>query len=111
MYESKDKPQVNENKPQVYVKKTEVAIANVDRNNNIPQRRFTRLINTIDNILNVLLKEELIELPLMVEHHFYNGILKNYRYEKNLNYHRTPRHLTRKKYHFGLHCQESYLDG
>jgi len=38
-----------------------------------------RLTDIVNNILNVLLKEELIELPPMVQHHFPNGVPKNYR--------------------------------
>ena len=36
MYEPKEKPQVNENKPHVYAKKTKVVTTNVDRNRNRP---------------------------------------------------------------------------
>lgn len=60
-------------KTQVYEKKPKFPTTNVDRRNNKPQMKFTRLTNTIDNILNVLLKE-LIELPPVVQHHFPNGV-------------------------------------
>jgi len=45
--------------------------------NNKSQRKFTELTDTTDNILNVLLKEELIELPSIVEPKFPNGVPKN----------------------------------
>ena len=43
----------------------------------------------------MLLKEELIELPPMVQHYFPNSVTKNYRYEEFCNYHRKPGHLTK----------------
>jgi len=42
---------------------------------------FTKLTDTVDNILNVLLKKDIIKLPPIFQHHFSNGVLENYRYE------------------------------
>lgn len=50
--------------------------------------------DTIDNILNVLLKEDLIELPPIVVPKFPNGVPKTFRYEEFCNYHRVPGHIT-----------------
>jgi len=52
------------------------------------------LIDTLDNILNVLLDEELLELPPMVEHKFPNDVPHNFYYEEFCNYDRSPDHLT-----------------
>ena len=82
MYEKKEQHQV-------------YSTANVDRKQTRPQRKFTKLIDTVDNILNVLLDEELIELSPMVQHFFPNGVPENYRYEEFYSYHRTPGYLTK----------------
>jgi len=65
----------NNHKIQTYNKKT------IERNNK-PQRKFIELTGTIDNILNVLLKEELIKLPPIVEPKFPNGVPKHFQYEE-----------------------------
>lgn len=79
---------MHSNKPQTYDKK--VRIPNIDKKvevNNVdhkhkanpkPKRKFTPLNDTVDNIINVLLKENLIELPPIVELKFPNGVLKNF---------------------------------
>jgi len=60
-----------------------------------PKRKFIKLNESVDIILNVLLDKDLIELPPIVQHHFLNGISKNYIFEEFYNYHRTPVHLTK----------------
>jgi len=40
----------------IYIYKIKVVASNVDSNNNKTQRKFTRLTDIVDNILNVLLK-------------------------------------------------------
>lgn len=52
------------------------------------------MIDTIYNILNVLLDEELIESPPIVEPKLPNGIPKHFHYEEFCNYHRVPKYLT-----------------
>jgi len=52
------------------------------------------LTDIVDNILNVLLDEELIKLPPVVEPNFINGVPKNFHYEEFCNYHKVPGHLT-----------------
>ena len=59
-----------------------------------PRQQFTPLTNTVDNVLNVLLDEELIELPPVVEPKFPNGVPKHFHYEEFCNYHRVLGHLT-----------------
>lgn len=59
-----------------------------------PPRHYTPLTDTLDNILKVLLDEELINLPPMVEHKFPNGVPYNFYYEEFCNYHHSPGHLT-----------------
>lgn len=56
--------------------------------------QYTPLTDTIDNILNTLLDEELIELPPIIEPNFTNSAPKNFQYEKVCNYHRVHSHLT-----------------
>lgn len=54
------------------------------RRNNSPPKptwQFTPLIDIVDNILNVLLDEELIELPPIVEPKFSNGVPSHFHYE------------------------------
>lgn len=60
-----------------------------------PKIKYTKLNESIDNILNVLLYKYLTELPLIVQHHFLNGVPKNYGFEDVCNYHRMPGHLTK----------------
>jgi len=67
IYEKKVKSQENNNKNEVNT---------IYKRNNRPQRKFTRLIDTIDKILNVFLKEELIELPPIVQPYFPNNVPK-----------------------------------
>ena len=76
------------NKTQTYEKKAKNpesnkknAMNHVDKrksNTNKTQRKLTKLIDTIKNILNVLIKEDLIELPPIVEPKFPNGVPKNF---------------------------------
>ena len=61
----------NNYKAWTYNKKT------TDRNNK-PQRKFIELTYTTDNIFNVFLKEELIDIPLIVEPKFCNDVPKNF---------------------------------
>lgn len=53
------------------------------------------MIDTVDNILNIFLKEDLIELPPIIELKFASGVPKKFRYEEFCNYHRVPGHITR----------------
>jgi len=74
------------NKPVTYKKKIQTSkndkkneVNNVDHKkkaNNKPKRQFTPWTDIVDNILNVLLKEDLIELPPIVEPTFPNGMPK-----------------------------------
>ena len=59
-----------------------------------PKRHFTKLIDIVDNILNVLLDEDIIELPPIVEPKFPNGVPKHFHYEEFYNYNRVLGHLT-----------------
>ena len=52
------------------------------------------MIDNVDNILNVLLDEELIELPLIIESKFPIGVPKHFHYEEFYNYHRVLGYLT-----------------
>jgi len=93
------------NKPQTYAKKAKTLennkkyeLNNVDkRNKNTakPQRKFTKLIDIVDNILNVLIKEDFIKLLPILEPKFPNGVPKNIRYEEFCNYHMIPEYLIR----------------
>jgi len=67
------------------------------------------LTNIVDNTLNVLLKEELIELPPIVEPKFSNGVAKLFLYEEFYNYHSVPRHLTR-NYRTLRHLIQYFID-
>lgn len=69
-------------------------VTHKQRTNPSPKGQFTPLIDTIDNILNVLLDEELIKLPPIIEPKFTNEVPKYFHYEKFYNYHRVPGHLT-----------------
>lgn len=46
-----------------------------------PKRKYTKLNESVDNILNILLYKYVIKLPSIVQHHFSNGVLENYRFE------------------------------
>ena len=55
--------------------------------------QYTSLTDSVDNILNVLLDEELIKLPPIIEPKIANGVPKIFHYEEFCNYHRVLGHL------------------
>jgi len=60
-----------------------------------PKRKFTKLNESVDSILNVLLDKDLIEIPSIFQHHFSNGVPKNYRFEEFCNCQRMIGNLTK----------------
>jgi len=55
--------------------------------------QYTPLTDIVDNILNILLDEELIELPPIVVPKFTNGVPKSFHCKKFCNYYRVHDHL------------------
>lgn len=49
--------------------------------------KIAKLNESIDDIVNFFLDKYLIEILLIIEHHFPNGVLENYRFEEFCNYH------------------------
>jgi len=57
-------------------------MVSLGKNSFQPKRKYTKLNEIVDNILNILLDKDLIKLPLIFQHHFSNGIPKNYKFEE-----------------------------
>jgi len=76
----------NDNAQKVFLEHTNRVEANnvthTHTNNLKPKQQFNLLIDTIDNILNMLLDEKIIELPPIVKPKLPNGVPKHLHYEE-----------------------------
>ena len=61
-------------------------MVSVDKKPYPPKIKFTKLNESVDNIINILIDKDLIEFPPIIQHHFSIRVPKNYGFEEYCNY-------------------------